>query len=245
VSALPTGTNAIGSVTVSNFPAGGSEVSVSNFPATQPVSGTFWQTTQPVSGTVAISNFPPGGTEVSVSNFPASQVISGTVAISNFPAGGSEVTVVSALPTGANTIGAVKLVNQTEYENKVGNVWLACSSSGQLNVYSVSPAYGTFYGDSINIDNVATSLDMWIEGIQFTDPQTDGITFKMEISPDSFNWATLHSVSLNIKESPVQLRTAALNDIRTSAKFVRIVAYQAENNTGMSMVARAGVLWKQ
>jgi hypothetical protein len=31
---------------------GGSSVSVSNFPATQPVSGTFWQATQPVSGTV-------------------------------------------------------------------------------------------------------------------------------------------------------------------------------------------------
>jgi hypothetical protein len=80
VSPLPTGTNAIGSVTVSNFPPGGSEVSVSNFPATQPVSGTFWQTTQPVSGTVAISNF---------------------------PAGGSNVTVVSALPAGSNNIGSV------------------------------------------------------------------------------------------------------------------------------------------
>ena len=32
-------------------PVSGS-ISVSNFPATQPVSGTFWQTTQPVSGTV-------------------------------------------------------------------------------------------------------------------------------------------------------------------------------------------------
>ena len=31
---------------------GSASVSVSNFPATQPVSGTFWQATQPVSGTV-------------------------------------------------------------------------------------------------------------------------------------------------------------------------------------------------
>lgn len=56
-----------GSVAVSNFPAvqpvndnGGSltvdgTVAVSNFPATQAVTGTFWQTTQPVSGTVNIS----------------------------------------------------------------------------------------------------------------------------------------------------------------------------------------------
>ena len=43
---------ALGSVSVSNFPATqpiSGAVSVSNFPATQPVTGTFWQATQPVS----------------------------------------------------------------------------------------------------------------------------------------------------------------------------------------------------
>src|SRR4051812_31920042 len=39
-----------GSVTVSNFPAT-QPVSGTFFQATQPVSGTFWQATQPVSGT--------------------------------------------------------------------------------------------------------------------------------------------------------------------------------------------------
>lgn len=34
------------------------KIGVNNFPATQPVSGTFWQATQPVSGTVAVSNLP-------------------------------------------------------------------------------------------------------------------------------------------------------------------------------------------
>jgi hypothetical protein len=74
-----------------------SDVRVTNFPATQPVSGTvsvsssvavtgtFWQATQPVSGTVAVSNLPTtqtvGGT-VNVGNFPASQAVS----VSNFPA---------------------------------------------------------------------------------------------------------------------------------------------------------------
>jgi len=45
---------ASGSVSVSNFPATqpvSGSVSVDNFPATQAVSGTFWQATQPVSGT--------------------------------------------------------------------------------------------------------------------------------------------------------------------------------------------------
>ena len=48
---------------------GGSVVSVSNFPAVQPVSGTFWQATQPVSGNISVTG------AVSVSNFPASQVV--------------------------------------------------------------------------------------------------------------------------------------------------------------------------
>lgn len=54
--------------------ASGSSVSVTNFPATQPVNGTVnvgnFPVTQPVSGAV------------SVSNFPATQAVSGTVGIS-------------------------------------------------------------------------------------------------------------------------------------------------------------------
>jgi hypothetical protein len=50
-----------GSVSVSNFPATqpvSGSVSVSNFPATQAVTGTFFQATQPISGSVSVSNFP-------------------------------------------------------------------------------------------------------------------------------------------------------------------------------------------
>jgi hypothetical protein len=57
-----------------NVTNAGLNVSVTNLPATQPVSGTFWPTTQPVSGTV------------SVSNLPATQPISGSISVSNFPA---------------------------------------------------------------------------------------------------------------------------------------------------------------
>lgn len=60
-------------------------VSVSNFPATQPVSGTVavsnFPATQPVSGTVTVNgtvNATCSGT-VAVSNFPATQPVSGTV----------------------------------------------------------------------------------------------------------------------------------------------------------------------
>ena len=55
----------------------GSAVSVSNFPATQPISGS-----------VSVSNLPatqPISGSVSVSNFPATQPVSGTVAVSSQP----------------------------------------------------------------------------------------------------------------------------------------------------------------
>jgi hypothetical protein len=65
-----------------------------------PVTGTFFQATQPVSGSVSVSNFPatqPVSGSVSVSNFPATQAVTGTffqatqpvsgsVSVSNFPA---------------------------------------------------------------------------------------------------------------------------------------------------------------
>lgn len=67
----PASQNINGIVEISNtigdpIPVAGT-VSVDNFPATQAVTGTFWQATQPVSGSV------------SVSNFPATQPVSGTV----------------------------------------------------------------------------------------------------------------------------------------------------------------------
>jgi hypothetical protein len=58
---------------------GSASVSVSNFPATQPVSGTFWQATQPVSGTVT-ANAGTGSftvTQATATNLNAS-VVQGT-----------------------------------------------------------------------------------------------------------------------------------------------------------------------
>ena len=112
---LDIGTLEVGTVSVDNFPTvqtvdfdGAQPVSgtvaVSNLPATQPVSGTFYpvtqpisiaadvpvtgtffQTTQPVSGSVDINNYPASQTVDGVF-FQATQPISGTVAISNYPA---------------------------------------------------------------------------------------------------------------------------------------------------------------
>lgn len=90
-----------GSVSVSNFPAtttvvqasgANLHVDVDNFPSTQnvnvtnasiPVTGTFFQTTQPVSGTVTVVQPTAASLNVDVGNFPATQSISGTVTVTN------------------------------------------------------------------------------------------------------------------------------------------------------------------
>jgi hypothetical protein len=51
VSPIPAGTNTIGNVGITGTPS----ISVSNFPASQAVTGAFYQSTQPVSGTVALT----------------------------------------------------------------------------------------------------------------------------------------------------------------------------------------------
>ena len=73
----------VDSAPVATFP---SSLSISNFPSTQPVSGSVaisnLPATQPVSGTVGLAP----NTSVSVSNLPGIQAVSGTVAVSNLPA---------------------------------------------------------------------------------------------------------------------------------------------------------------
>jgi hypothetical protein len=83
-----------GSISVSNFPATqpvSGSVSVSNFPATQPVSiatmpstpvtGTFWQTTQPVSGTVSTIAGTTG--LATVSRISVTNTVATTLSVSN------------------------------------------------------------------------------------------------------------------------------------------------------------------
>jgi hypothetical protein len=53
---------------------------------TTPVTGTFFQATQPVSGPLTDAQLRAAVVPVSVSNFPATQPVSGSVSVSNFPA---------------------------------------------------------------------------------------------------------------------------------------------------------------
>jgi hypothetical protein len=111
-----------GSITVDG------SVSVSNFPATQAVTGTFWQATQPVSIAAAVPVTDNGGSltvdgTVAVSG---SVAVTGTfwqatqpVSLASLPAlaagtnniGDVDVLTLPALPTGTNTIGKVQCAN--------------------------------------------------------------------------------------------------------------------------------------
>lgn len=95
-------------------------VSITNWPTSQPVTGTFYQATQPVSGSVSVSNLPatqpvsgtltcnvgtgtqPVSGSVSVSNLPATQPVTGTFWQATQPISGS-VTASGTLTCNAGT----------------------------------------------------------------------------------------------------------------------------------------------
>ena len=106
-----------GTVSVSNFPAT-QPVSIASMPST-PVTGTFWQATQPVSlasttitGSVAVTG-PLTDTQLRASAVPVSltsTTITGTVAATQSGTWNvGSITTLPALPTGANTIGSVNV----------------------------------------------------------------------------------------------------------------------------------------
>ena len=78
-----------------------------------PVSGTFWQATQPVSGTVTVNagtgTFGVSGS-VSVSNFPATQAVSGTFWQATQPV---SIAALPALAAGTNLIGQTAASDET------------------------------------------------------------------------------------------------------------------------------------
>ena len=92
--ALAAGSNVIGHVIVDTAPTTTVTGTV-GVSGTVPVTGTFWQATQPVSGSVAVSNLPVTqpvsiasmpSTPVTGSFYQATQPISGSISVSNFPA---------------------------------------------------------------------------------------------------------------------------------------------------------------
>jgi hypothetical protein len=149
---LPAGSNAIGSVSVSDWPATqpvSGAVSITALPplaagsnAIGSVAVTNLPATQPISGSVTVSALPslPAGSNaigsVSVSNLPATQPVSGTVGISTLP----------ALPAGGNTVGTVNLASGTVGSVTPGGTGGAAAMAVQGIAGGVAlPVSGSFY----------------------------------------------------------------------------------------------------
>ena len=112
-----------------------------------PVSGTFFQATQPISGSVSVSNFPATQTvdgTVDVGNFPATQTVDGSVSVSNFPTSFD----VGNFPATQTVDGTVD----------VGNFPATQTVDGTVDVGNF-PATQTVDG-SVSVSNFPTSFDV-------------------------------------------------------------------------------------
>ena len=125
----------------------GQSLSISNFPSTQPISGSVSVSNFPsvqvvdVSGNVDISG------NVNVANFPSSQIVSGSVSVSNQISGYATELTLGSIDM---TLSGGNLVTQSKVENKFGDNLRVdlyadsgsaqeklTSTNGQLKVYNV------------------------------------------------------------------------------------------------------------
>ena len=153
-SPLPTGTNTIGSVTVS----GTSAVTVENFPAMQPVSGTVtanqggapWSMSLAAGSIVGIAGTPT----VTVGNFPVTQVVSGTVTVGNLPTT-QAVSGTVVLGAGSQVIGTVGITGTVAVADSAGEASLAtiaantaglATATGQVSALTQQSATATASG---------------------------------------------------------------------------------------------------
>ncbi len=166
--------------------------------STQPVSGTFYQATQPVSGSVAVSGV---SGSVTVDGSGVTQPVSGTVAVSGVSGSvvvdGSGVTQPvsgSVSITGnVSTVGGVLSVANTSHFAAQS---IAAGLSAQSSSQDISSAHKlVLYGDT---DNLTDEV-----GVQI-----------------SFNNSDFYDMGLNLY--PDSLSGNIVREIETSAKYIRI-----------------------
>jgi hypothetical protein len=147
----------------------GSSVTVSNFPATQPVSGTFWQATQPVSGTF----------------WQATQPVSGTVTVNALPNGTNNIGFVRSLPSSCTQV--------TNFANATAQVATGAGTTLTSTTTCVAFAYANNITNSpvtLRLADKAGTPVIWLGGnADFTIPPNsnvripiDGVTFTSGIT---------------------------------------------------------------
>jgi hypothetical protein len=175
-----------GALLTSGGGSGSGNVTVTNFPATQPVSiattvatnsnitnaslpvtGTFWQATQPVNGTVTLGAGAAAVGSVSVSNFPATQPVSGTVnvgtrgwtlasgtdSVTIVPSGTQAVSIAGTVATNANITNASLAVTGTV---ALGAGAAAIGSVSVSNFPATQPVSGTVTANRQAVTSIVT-----------------------------------------------------------------------------------------
>jgi hypothetical protein len=146
------GTNILGTsshpiqVSLANTATNSTAVKVDGSGVTQPVSGTFWQTTQPVSLT---STTITGSVAVTGTFYQATQPVSGTFWQSTQPV---SLASLPALASGTNTIGNVVLVPATS-GGLSAKLLTSVTNSGQTVKSSAGQVYGYHLDNTENASN--------------------------------------------------------------------------------------------
>jgi len=180
-----------------------------------PVSGTFFQATQPISGTVNVGNFPatqPVSGTVNIGNFPVTQPISGSVNIGNFPA---------IQPVSQSGDWTVKSPNASNFLSSVSGTVTAISANASNFLATVSGTVGITANSTVDVQKVlGTTIDVnsgtKSAGTQRVVLATDQpqLTNKLLVTPD---------VNSSFNLSQVLGTTVAVNSGTLTAGTQRVV----------------------
>lgn len=133
-------------------------VTVDNFPATQPVSGTFWQATQPVSGPLTDAQLRAAAVPVSGTFWQATQPVSGTFWQATQPV--SLAAAVDVSDRAARAVGAVSAAAGATFPDPPSTLAVTATGAAAAAVTATLPAAGAglfHYITSIEITLYSTA----------------------------------------------------------------------------------------
>ena len=139
----------VGAATSANQTNGNQITQVSNFPSTQAVTGTFWQTVQPISGTVAVSNF------------PLTQAVTGTFWQTTQPVSVASLPLPSGAATSANQTNGNQVTQVSNFpltQAVTGTFWQTTQPvSGTVSISGSVAVTGTFWQATQPVSGTVTA----------------------------------------------------------------------------------------
>ena len=162
------------------------QVNVTN--SSIPVTGTFWQTTQPVSGTVtanisgSISNTSFAATQATAANLNATVVGTGTFAVQAAQSGTwniGSITTLPSIPAGTNMIGQVEIYDGTNIIGTSGHpVQVSLANTGS-NATVINTSDGNALSQNASASSAKGFLELGIAATAYPTAATGGNTVAM------------------------------------------------------------------